>query len=92
MVNTRPGVVGTTTWLLSIGGGIAEETDKKLDNEGIEARIVFERSILEEADRVSDNAGKAADEASDSAGKAVDADKLVELDNGDEAPTTGDVK
>ena len=74
MVNTRPGVVGTTTWLLSIGGGIAEETDKKLDNEGIEARIVFERSILE--------AGKA----------AGDTDKLVELDNGDEAPTTGDVK
>jgi hypothetical protein len=85
MVNSRPGSVGTTTWLLSIGGGIAEETDKKLDNEGIEARIVFERSILE--------AGKAADEgAGEASDNAGDTDKLVELDNGDEAPTTGDVK
>jgi hypothetical protein len=77
MVNTRPGVVGTTTWLLSIGGGIAEETDKKLDNEGIEARIVFERSMLE-ADEVTD---ESANEVTDES-----------ADNGDEAPTTGDVK
>ena len=69
MVNSFPGAVGTVTWLSSIGGGIDEEADKKLDNEGIEARIVLERSMLE------------ADEAADES-----------ADNGDEAPTTGDVK